>query len=87
MAASSSSTWHGRSHVSTFVHTLHLLDLDQREDWPEVSLQTFGPKSNLQHRLRCIEWSLYRLFELYDVKGTRDVGLYVRRPMLATEVV
>lgn len=74
MAMPRAVAWPGRSHISTFVHTLHLLDLDQLEDWPNVSLSTFGPKSNLQHRLRCVEWALYRLFELYDVRTTRDVS-------------
>lgn len=67
--------WQGRSHVATFVHSLHLLDFDKRQDWPNVTVQSFGPKSNLQHRIRCIEWSLFRLFEIYDILSTKDVGL------------
>lgn len=68
-------SWSGRSHVATFVHSLHLLDLDLLDDWPEVTVDTFGSKSSLQHRLRCVEWSLYRLYELYDRRSTKDVGL------------
>lgn len=65
-------SWPSRTHRATFVHTLHLLDLDQLQDWPEVTLQTFSAKASLQHRIRCVEWSLYRLFELYDGRATRD---------------
>lgn len=79
--------WPGRSHVSTFVRSLHLLDLDQLEDWPQVTIQTFGARASLQHRIRCVEWALYRLFELYDAKATRDVGLWPTCQMLSTEVV
>jgi len=77
--------WPGRSHVSVFVRSLHLLDLDQLEDWPEVTIQSFTAKASLQHRVRCIEWSLYRLFELYDARVTKDVGPAHDAPMLATE--
>ncbi|KAK5075047.1 hypothetical protein LTS08_001870 [Lithohypha guttulata] len=65
-------SWNGRSHVSVFVHSLHLLNLNAREDWPEVTLHTFDVKSSLQHRIRCVEWSLYCLFELFDARATRD---------------
>lgn len=79
--------WPGRSSISTFVRSLHLLDLDQLPDWPEVTIQTFGAKASLQHRIRCVEWSLYHLFELYDAKSTRDVCLGPPREMLSTEFV
>lgn len=86
-AAASSQIWNGRSPVSTFVHSLHLLDLDRREDWPGVNFQSFGAKSNLQNRIRCVEWSLYRLFELYDARSTRDVGWCPCGLVLSAEVV
>ncbi|KAK5954914.1 hypothetical protein OHC33_003593 [Knufia fluminis] len=70
--SSQTPAWPGRSHVSVFVHSLHLLDLDQLDDWPEVTIQSFATKASLQHRIRCVEWSLYRLFELYDVRATKD---------------
>lgn len=66
-------SWNGRSHASVIVHSLHLLNLNTREDWPEITLHTFDVKSSLQHRIRCVEWSLYCLFELFDVRATRDV--------------
>lgn len=81
-------SWIGRNHISIFVHSLHFLDLDLLEDWPEVTIDTFDSKSDLQHRLRCVEWSLYRLFELYDRRSTKDVGLSNAYAMLlSTEVV
>ena len=82
---SQTSAWPSRSHVSTFVRNLHLLDLDQLDDWPEVTIQSFGAKASLQHRIRCVEWSLYRLFELYDARATKDVGPGHAYHMLSTE--
>lgn len=68
--------WQSRSHISVYIHNLHLLDLDQLEDWPGIFHETFAVKSSLQHRTRCVEWSLYRLFELFDARTTRDVGVF-----------
>ncbi|KAK4927952.1 hypothetical protein LTR66_016257, partial [Elasticomyces elasticus] len=69
---SRAAAWPGRSHVSAFVHNLHLLQLDQLHDWPAITLQSYGSKSTLQHRLRATEWVLYRLFEIHDARLTRD---------------
>lgn len=71
--------------MSIFVRSLHLLDLDQLDDWPEVTIQSLGAKASLQLRIRCVEWSLYRLFELYDAGATRDVGPGHAYQMLSTE--
>lgn len=75
---SSQNQWTGRGHISIFVDCLHLLDLDKLEDWPGVTEATLTAKTaqqNLQHRIKAVEWCLYRLFELYDSNETKDVGL------------
>lgn len=58
-----------------FVHTVHLLDLDLREDWPGLTEQFFDTKFAPSTRVKAVVWCLYRLFELYDGKQTTDVGL------------
>ena len=71
-----SDLWAGPSPISTFVRCLRLLDLDLLEDWPAISEDTFSTisaKQNLQSRIKCVEWSLYRLFELWNPSETRDV--------------
>lgn len=85
LQTSQTSAWPCRSHVSTFVRSLHLLDLDQLDDWPEVTIQSFSAKASLQHRIRCVEWSLYHLFELYNARVTKDVGPGHAYHMLSTE--
>jgi hypothetical protein len=65
------------SNISLFVSNLRLLNLDQRQDWPDITAQTFDTKDALQNqkkRVSCVEWSLYRLFELYDRDTTREVS-------------
>jgi hypothetical protein len=69
--------WPGRGYLPSFVHCLHLLDLDLLEDWPQVTVHTLSTRSqsqNLQLRVKAVEWSLFRLFELYNVQLARDVG-------------
>ncbi|KAI4751959.1 hypothetical protein E4T52_06965 [Aureobasidium sp. EXF-3400] len=63
------------SNISLFVSNLRLLNLDQRQDWPDITIQTFDTKDALQNqkkRVSCVEWSLYRLFEIWDRDTTRD---------------
>ena len=60
-----------------FVTNLRLLDLDTRSDWPNISSKTFSKDvlgQNQKNRIRCSEWALYRLFELWDPEETRDVS-------------
>lgn len=66
-----------RSNLSSFVHCLHLLDLNTLKDWPVITVRTLSTKTtqqNLQLRIRAVEWSLYRLLELYDPQTTKDVS-------------
>ncbi|TIA28175.1 hypothetical protein D6C76_04077 [Aureobasidium pullulans] len=63
------------SNISLFVSNLKLLNLDQRQDWPDITVRTFDTKDALQNqkkRVACVEWSLYRLFEIWDRETTRD---------------
>lgn len=60
-----------------FATNLRLLNLDLLEDWPAISSKTFSTKDaqqNHNQRIRCTEWALFRLFELWDPQETRDVG-------------
>jgi HAUS augmin-like complex subunit 6 N-terminus len=75
-ANSADSRWMGPGNVVTFVRCLHLLDLDLLEDWPGLHEQLFstkGAQQNLQQRVKCVEWSLYRLFDIWDPAYTKDV--------------
>ncbi|KAL8771047.1 MAG: hypothetical protein Q9209_003466 [Squamulea sp. 1 TL-2023] len=62
------------SAVSTFIAHLRLLDLDQLEDWPALSAELFEPKharKDQKQRIGCVEWALYRLFDLWNPKETK----------------
>ena len=68
---------HSRGSIALFVKCLHLLDLDLLDDWPSINEETFSAKASsqsIQARLKGVEWSLYRLFELYDPLVTQYVG-------------
>ncbi|KIW06134.1 uncharacterized protein PV09_03297 [Verruconis gallopava] len=57
------------------VINLRLLDLHLRDDWPGITAKTFSTKDTQQSqklRIKCTEWMLYRLFELWDPDETRD---------------
>lgn len=62
--------------ISVFLTNIHLLDLDRRDDWPSIDSHTFTRKNTLQNektRILCVEWALYRLFEIWDIEETRNV--------------
>jgi hypothetical protein len=68
------SQWHPRGHIQIFIRTLHLLEIDLLSDFPDISESTFHAAkapTNLQQRVKGVEWALYRLFELYDPEETR----------------
>jgi hypothetical protein len=77
------------SDVKLFVTNLRLLDLDLRNDWPEITVQTFSAKNaDQRQRIGGTEWALFRLFEIWDPDETAQVrcdesagelGLSVRR--------
>lgn len=75
-------TWRPRNHIRNFVRCLRLLDIDLLEDWPELSELTFSTKpgsQNSQQRSKAVEWSLYRLFEIYDPAETASVSNEITR--------
>lgn len=62
---------------SIIISNLRLLDLDKREDWPGITAQLLSSKDTQQHqkkRIQCVEWALYRLFEIFDKEEARSVG-------------
>jgi hypothetical protein len=63
--------------VGLFSRNLRLLGLDEYEDWPEISGQSFSIKDTQQNqkkRVQCTEWALYRLFQLWDEALAADVS-------------
>ncbi|KAJ5392812.1 hypothetical protein N7465_011786 [Penicillium sp. CMV-2018d] len=65
--------WPGPSHLDVFIRNLKLLHLDQREDWPGISLRALTPTSqNQRHRTRLIEWALYHLYAIWDPETTQN---------------
>ncbi|KAK2793041.1 hypothetical protein FQN52_002189 [Onygenales sp. PD_12] len=65
--------WPVSSHITTFVRNLRLLHLDQRPDWPDITLRSFvGSQPNLRQRIKAVEWSLYYLFVIWDPDGTQN---------------
>lgn len=72
---------HASPNVSAFVTNLRLLDLDKSSDWPGLTahvLNTKEAQQNQKHRIRCIEWALYRLFEIWDAEETKNVDAIPR---------
>ncbi|KAL9110686.1 MAG: hypothetical protein Q9227_004863 [Pyrenula ochraceoflavens] len=73
LKAQNQSLWIGPSNVQVFLRCLRLLDLDRRDDWPGLVEDHFAAKqNNLNRRIKGVEWSLYRLFELWDAEETRN---------------
>lgn len=78
----SAPNWAGPSNIVAFLRSLRLLDLDLLDDWPVIHEELFSAKTsqqNLQLRVKCVEWSLYRLFETWDPAYTKDVRHELRR--------
>ena len=67
---------HSPSNVNLFLTNIRLLDLDLRDDWPGITVQTFSTKDaqqNQKARIQCVEWALYRLYEIWDRDEARNV--------------
>lgn len=65
--------WATPSHLTVFLRNLKLLNLHQREDWPDITLRSLSPSSqNQRQRIRLIEWALYYLFTIWDDEGARN---------------
>ncbi|KAL4933577.1 uncharacterized protein BDV17DRAFT_298981 [Aspergillus undulatus] len=68
-----SSNWPPQSSHTVLIRNLQLLEFDQLEDWPGITLRTFSPSSqNQRQRIKAVEWILYRLFALWDPETARD---------------
>lgn len=66
--------WSAPSHLTVFIRNLKLLRLDQREDWPDITLRSLSPSSqNQRQRIRLVEWALFYLFTIWDPEGTQIV--------------
>lgn len=66
--------WSGPSYLTIFVRNLKLLQLDHRDDWPEITLRGLSSSSaNQRQRIRLVEWALYQLFAIWDPEGTQNV--------------
>jgi hypothetical protein len=68
------------SDIKLFVTNLRLLDLDLRSDWPAITVQTFsGRNADQKQRIGATEWSLFRLFEIWDPVETNQVRTHPGR--------
>lgn len=69
----------GPSYVTLFITNLRLLDLDLRDDWPDITVVTFSTKDaqqNQKKRIQGVEWALFQLFAIWDPEETRNVYFY-----------
>ncbi|KAI9042910.1 uncharacterized protein KD926_004976 [Aspergillus affinis] len=66
--------WPPQSHLAVFVRNLQLLQLDQRVDWPEITVRSLSPTSQTQQRqrIKAVEWALYQLVAIWDPETARD---------------
>ena len=67
---------HASANAQAFITNLKLLGLDKRDDWPSITVQVLSGKDvqqNQKHRIHCVEWALYRLFEIWDLEETKNV--------------
>ncbi|KAK0636544.1 HAUS augmin-like complex subunit 6 N-terminus-domain-containing protein [Bombardia bombarda] len=74
-SAPASATPTAASSISLFLTNLRLLDLDLRQDWPDINTLTFSAKDAAQgqkKRIQCVEWALYHLFTLWDPDEARN---------------
>lgn len=67
--------WTPQSHLPVFVRNLQLLHLDQRDDWPGITVRSLSPTSQTQQRqrIKAVEWALYQLVTIWDPETARDV--------------
>ncbi|KAL5051584.1 hypothetical protein BDW71DRAFT_214310 [Aspergillus fruticulosus] len=67
------SNWPPQSSHTVLIRNLQLLELDQLEDWPGITLRTLSPSSqNRRQRIKAVEWILFRLVALWDPETARD---------------
>ena len=79
--------YHGQqsAHMRVTIKNLRLLDLDEEFDWPDVRPGTFSEDSSVTSastRISCANWILFKLFEIWDLKQTKEVSS-LQRDVLA----
>jgi hypothetical protein len=77
------------SDIRLFVTNLRLLDFDLRDDWPNITAQTFSAKNaDQKQRISGTEWALFRLFDIWDPNETAQVRLDTHQttPLLTKHV-
>lgn len=75
----------GPTNITLFLTNLRFLDLDLRDDWPDITALTFSTKDSQQNqkkRIQCVEWALFQLFALWDPEETRNVPLESPKPCI-----
>jgi len=80
----------GPSNITLFLTNLRLLDLDLRDDWPDITALTFSTKDSQQNqkkRIQCVEWALYQLFAIWDPEETRNVFSNLAFPISGTTCI
>ncbi|KAG6075753.1 hypothetical protein E4U16_003181 [Claviceps sp. LM84 group G4] len=67
--------------LSVFLTNVRLLDLDLLPDWPGITISTFSTTGvqGQKRRVQCVEWVLFKLFEIWDPEETRSVSTLVSR--------
>ncbi|MDI1488722.1 MAG: hypothetical protein OHK93_007998 [Ramalina farinacea] len=61
--------------VNTFLANLRLLNLDRTPDWPSIDAHILRSRDNGPNqkiRIQYAEWTLYRLFEIWDLTETEN---------------
>ncbi|KAL5332800.1 HAUS augmin-like complex subunit 6 N-terminus-domain-containing protein [Aspergillus crustosus] len=67
------SNWPPQASHTVLIRNLQILELDQLDDWPGITLRTLSPSSqNQRQRIKAVEWILYRLVTLWDLETARD---------------
>lgn len=65
------------SDAALLVKNLRFLNLDLQTEWPDVTVDTFRAGKHAQvtqkERIRCAEFILYKLFELWDYPTAKFV--------------
>lgn len=63
--------------ISVLLTNIRLLDLTKCDDWPKISAQVFIAKDdpeNRKVRIQCVEWILYRLWQIWDQEDCHEVN-------------
>lgn len=68
-------SWTAPSHLTVFVRNLRLLQLDQPDNGPHITVAALSAApQNQRQRIQAVEWALYQLFAIWDPVGTQNVS-------------